>query len=463
MEDTTAPKPCTDSGNVERFVDRHGEDLRYVTQAGRWLIWDDRRFVEDEVNGVLYLARMVARDIYKEALEADGDRREELQRHWRNSEREPRIRAMVTLAAADPMIAVRASRLDADPLAFNCLNGTLDLEKIELREHSRRDHITKLAPVLYDPTATAPTWNAFQQRICDGDRDLIEYKQRLCGYCLTGLTSEQSLYIGHGTGANGKSTEVNVLRDLYGDYSTVADTSTFLTKRGGGIPNDVARLRGARFVSAVETDANRALAEGLVKQVTGGDAMVARFLFREFFEFLPQFKVWLCVNHKPRIRGSDHAIWRRIHLIPYSVRIPAEEQIPDFHRQLEPELSGILNWCLDGLRLWREGGLEPPKAVLEATAEYKAESDILADFFEERCVQAPNASAYAKDIYKSYKTWAQDAGEQVYSQRKLGEFLVERGFRRKTGTGGYVKYTGLAVIAETAEEQLERWAIEAER
>jgi putative DNA primase/helicase len=266
---------------------------------------------------------------------------------------------------------------------------------------------------------------------------------------LTGSTREQVLFFLYGLGANGKSTLLEVLQALFGDYATQTNTETFLVKhRGGGIPNDVAALKGARFVAAAEVEAGRRMAEVLIKQLTGGDKITARFLHGEFFEFKPTFKLWLSANHKPVIRGTDHAIWRRIRLLPFTVQIPKEEQDRELPEKLKAELPGILNWALAGCLQWQYGGLESPKEVTEATEGYREEMDVMADFLAERCFVAPGASATAKELYSSYTSWAEAMGEKrPYSQTAFGSALRERGFESGRGAGGRTVWYGIGVQA----------------
>ncbi len=223
---------------------------------------------------------------------------------------------MIALAESEPVIAVAPTMLDADPWALTVENGTLDLRSGQLRSHRPEDLITKLAPVVYDPEAEAPAWQAFIKHIMNGDGDMCAYLQRLSGYSMTGETSEQTMFVPFGAGANGKSTKLNTIRGVLGDYAKDTPPETLLAKRIPGASNDLARLQGARFVTAMETEAGNQLAEARVKQLTGGDPITARFLYGEYFEYVPQFKLFMATNHRPRIQGTDNGIWRRIHLIP---------------------------------------------------------------------------------------------------------------------------------------------------
>ena len=419
----------SDQGNAMRLVHRHGKDLLYCHPWRKWLIWDGRRWRVDDTAEVFRRAKETIRSIYDEAAKAaDENERKALAKHALKSEGEPRIRHMIKLAESEPGIPVTPNELDADRWLLNCWNGTLDLRTGELREHRREDRITKLVPVDYDPEATAPTWDAFLQRIMDGNEDLIAFLQRAVGYSLTGDVSERVLFFLYGGSDNGKSTFLETVRALLGDYAQTTPTETLLAKRGGNIPNDVARLRGARFVSASESEEGKRLNEPLIKELTGGDTICARFLHAEFFEFKPQCKIWLATNHKPVVRGTDKAIWNRIKLIPFAVTIPEAEQDKRFGEKLKPELAGILAWAVRGCLEWQENGLGVPSEVKRATESYREEMDILGNFIKDCCVVGHTAEVTAKDVYNAYVEWCKANGEPPISKKAFGQCLKERGF-----------------------------------
>lgn len=417
----------TDMGNARRLVARHGERLRYVPEWG-WLVCDGTRFRKDSAGQVEQLAKETVRQIYCEAARGTvRTEREAIATHAKRSESRSRIRDLISLASTEVEVVARPEDFDRDPLVLNCLNGTLDLRTGQLREHRRSDLITKLAPVSYDPTATAPLWEKFLGRIMGGNKRLIRFLQKCSGYGLTGDTREQVIIILYGTGSNGKTTFLRINADLLGDYAKWTPATTLLAQRGESIPNDIARLQGARFVIATETEQNRRLNESLVKAVTGGDIIAARFLHKEFFEFQPQFKVFLGTNHKPEIRGQDHAIWRRIRLIPFTETIPDEEQDRKLPEKLQEELPGILNWALEGCTAWLEEGLQEPQEVVQATLDYRTESDILGEWIDDRCVITPMATASAAGLYQSYRSWCDESGQKPLPKRWFGARLAERG------------------------------------
>jgi putative DNA primase/helicase len=273
-----------------------------------------------------------------------------------------------------------------------------------------------------------------------GDDALIKYIQRAVGYSLTGHTSEQCLFFLYGTGANGKSTFLNILQNLLGDYSMVIDPETIMSKNGGGgATPELARLRGARVLVTNEVEEGKYLAENRIKQMTGGDTIVARALYQEPFEFKPEFKIWMAGNHKPLIKGTDHAIWRRINLIPFTVTIPKEEQDKKLAEKLRAELPGILQWAVAGCREWRKQGLNPPKQVKAAVDAYRDEMDTLGHWIEEKCRFDTSFKTESSSLYQSYKSWCMINGHSPQSKTRFGRALGDRGlFKEKQGTVSWI-------------------------
>lgn len=438
----------TDWGNAERLVSLHGNDLRYCFPWEKWLVWDKNRWIIDVSGEVKRRAKDVVAALYAAAAEEqDRITRTALAQFGLRCEAHNKQNSFILSAQSETGIPVVPDNLDRDPWLFNVQNGTVDLQTGELRPHDRLDLITKLAPVNHDLAAECPLWWKFLYEIFNHNENLIRFLQKAVGYALTGSTQEQCLFFLYGLGANGKSTLLEVLQALLGDYSKRTSTETFLIKKSGGIPNDVAALRGARFVSAVEVESGRRLAEVLVKEMTGGDTITARFLHSEFFEFKPEFKIFLAANHKPVIRGTDIAIWRRIHLLPFTVQIPKEERDPRLAEKLKAELPGILKWALEGCLLWQSEGLDPPQEVQAATQEYREEMDPLADFLAECCIVAPDKFAKAADLYKAFTEWAEANGDKnPLNQRNFGLALTERGLTKERGNRGVWYRYGIGLI-----------------
>jgi putative DNA primase/helicase len=415
----------TDLGNSERFVQDHGESVRYCYPWSKWLVWTGVKWERDEFGKVHKLAKTTVRRIYREAAAAeDEDRRKALAKHAARSEGADKIKAMLELAKSE--VPAAPDELDADPWALNVANGTIDLRTGKLHDHRREDLITKLAPVEYDPHAKAPTWEAFLERVLPSE-GLRGFVQSAAGYSSTGNTSEQIMLINYGAGNNGKSTFQEALAAVLGDYAMRAPTEMLMAKQSSGVPNDVARLKGARFVAASETEQGRRLAESLVKDLTGQDTISARFMRAEWFDFKPTHKLWLSTNHKPEIRGTDNAIWRRIRLVPWTVAIPPAERDRKLAEKLRDELPGVLVWAVKGCLEWRREGLQAPEEVRKATAGYRSEMDVIGDFMADRCFRGERLQVDKDELYKAYQMWSETAGERTETKRKFGMLLKERG------------------------------------
>ncbi|MDP8951251.1 MAG: phage/plasmid primase, P4 family, partial [Actinomycetota bacterium] len=374
----------TDLGNAERFVDAHRDRVLWCPARKAFLVWDDRRYAWDARGEAVKLAHMTARSIFHEAAHAESEDEQKAITKWAlASQNEPRINAM--LSQAKPYLAVGMEELDRDPWLVNCQNGTLDLRTGRLNGHDPADRITKIVPVDYDPDAPCLRFKLFLKEALVDDA-VIKFVKRYSGYTLTGITRERLLAILYGFGKNGKTTLVELLHEVLGDYARNTDVETLLIKKYQGVGNDVAALKGARFVSAAEVEKGRRLAESKVKQLTGRDTVTARFLFGENFDFKPEFKLWLSTNNKPVIQGTDDAIWDRIRLIPFKQRFEGRRADPKLPDKLRAELAGVFAWMVEGCLEWQEHGLEEPETVTEATKQYREEMDTLAAFLDETCV-----------------------------------------------------------------------------
>lgn len=422
----------TDVGNAQRLVDVHGRDLRWVARWKVWLVWDGRRWRRDETGEVERRAKTVIRGVFRDALSLPEDRKGPTLAHALKSEQAGRLEAMVRLARSEPGMAIAHDDLDQQAWCMTVRNGTIDLRTGQLGPHDRGHLSTKLTDIDYDPEATCPTWQQTLGVLFAGNQPLIDYVQRAIGYSLTGDTREQVLHLCYGTGANGKSTLLDVLAQLSGEYGLQADFQTFLdTGTRNGPRNDVARLAGARLVRSSEIGENKKLNEGLIKSLTGGDIVSARFLYSEDFEFKPQFKLWLAANHKPVIRGTDYAIWRRMRLIPFEVTISPEQRDELLPAKLTKELPGVLAWAVAGCQSWLADGLRPPDTVLAATDAYRTESDTIGAFLDEECELSGSYDTQASSLYTAYVRWAKDNGEYAITATAFGRRLTERGFEIK--------------------------------
>lgn len=412
----------TEVGNALRFVADHRDVARYVPGPG-WHIWDGRRLKRDEDGGAMRLGKQTAASIADEAkLIDDEGRKKKLFSHHIASSKRNAIKAMLELAQSETPLIVDAEGLDADPFAFNVLNGTVDLRTGGLRPHDLVDGLTKLAPVEFDPDATAPRWRSFLEEIFVGDAELIAFVQRAAGYTLGGSTDEQCLFFCEGDGGNGKTTFAQTLRVLMGEYGDIAASGSLMAKRADAIPNDLASFRGARFLQCAETREGAQLDEILIKEATGGDPIKARFMRAEWFNYRPQFKIWMVGNHRPQVKGTDDAIWDRIRLVPFAARIRGTgQEEKGLDRKLRVELPGILNWAIDGCLAWQRKGLGQPPAVSEATESYRAEQDSLSGFLADCCAFGDGRNVTKRNLYAAYVDYCREHGTQARTDRALGK------------------------------------------
>lgn len=448
VQPETAPelfhRHLTDLGNARRLIAQHGDDIRYNCTNGKWLLFNRIRWLEDARGDIYLKAKDTVKAIYDEAAQAlDESTRKQIAKHAMKSESRRGLEAMVALAKTEPGIAITAKELDPAPWKLNVLNGTIDLKTGELLEHNRDDLITKLAPVEYDVEAPCPQWLNFLNKIMAGNQNLIDFLQKAHGYSLTGDTREQVVIIEHGGGANGKSTKQGITQDILGDYARTTSFNTFLARNGEATRNDLAALSGTRFVSASEMTDGKRLDEGVVKQLCGGDEITARFLYGEYFTFKPSFKVWLACNHRPVIKDTSHAMWRRIRLIPFDITIPEGEQDKELPKRLRAESAGILAWMVQGCLKWQTEGLGMPEEIKAATEGYRAEQDTLAAFLSDCTIADTSGQVKASDLYEAYEKWSEENGERPLSQRRFTKCLEEKGFDRYRGTGNKYVWTGL--------------------
>lgn len=414
----------SDLGNARRFVTQHSDDVRAVLAwRSPWIVFDGMRWAPDKEGHVERAAKQTVRHIYSEATRAaDDDQREQLLRHALISESAARIRGMLELARTEPELNTSPKDLDANPWLFNVQNGTINLKNGVLTAHNREQLLTRLAPVEYDPEAPAPRWTQFLHQIMDGDEELVGFLQRAVGYALTGDIREQCLFFCYGQGSNGKSTFLETLRILFGDYGQQSDFSTFLSNRSDGPRNDLARMQGARLITASEADGERGFDTRVVKLLTGDDTIVARRLYEEHFEFKPQHKLFLAANHRPVVKEQTPGFWRRMRLIPFTVSFSDAQRDKRLPRKLEKELSGILNWAIAGCQSWRAHGLGVPKAVQRATNSYREENDTLGEFISQRCALVSDAWTPTPVLYRTFIEWWADTRGQRSQPISLGWF-----------------------------------------
>lgn len=433
----------TDLGNSERFLARFGEDVLYNAVSRRWLLWTQTHWRDDQRRYVEEMAKEVIRAIPLEAKDAkDVEERDKILKWATASQQGSRLETMLKRAQTVKENAVVPGELDPDPWLLNVANGTLDLRKMELREHRRDDRITKLVPIAYDPAARCPRFERFIAEVTRGNENLAGYLQRLIGYTLTGITTEKMFPLFWGEGDTGKTTLIKVILALLGpDYSRVISEAAIKLGKDG-IPNDIAGLPGTRAVIVSETTEGLPLAEGLIKAMTGRNVLTARFLYGEFFSFVPEFKLYIETNHKPHIKGTDTAIWNRVKLIPFTNVVPKDRQDPELDTKLKEELPGILNWALDGCLQWQLGGLQEPEEVRAATDEYREESDTVGTFLTECATSTAGVRTRAGTVYARYKSFTEDRGLRPLGDQRFSDAMRSRGFVKRN-VGGYGHWVDL--------------------
>ncbi|WP_191556586.1 phage/plasmid primase, P4 family [Metabacillus idriensis] len=413
----------TELGNAERIAHEYGHVIKYVSDMG-WLIWDGKRWKLDTKKEIERITAKVLRSLYKSEDETESK--------WARMCERRNIR-MNSIKDLMPLIPGEREDFDRHKYLFNVENGTVDLKTGKLKPHDRELGLTKITNIAFDENAQCPEWLSFLEQIFQGDQELVEYLQRLIGYSLTGEITEQIMVFLIGGGSNGKSTFINTIKDLMGEYGKQAKSDTFIKKKETGANNDIARLVGARFVSAIESEDGEQLSEAFVKQITGGEPVLARFLRQEYFEFIPEFKVFFTTNHKPVIKGVDEGIWRRIRLVPFNLQLPKEKRDKKLPEKLSLEMPGILNWAIEGCLKWQQSGLNDPAIVMKATGDYKEEMDILGPFMFECCFKREDVQIEAKELYEVYSNWCFRNGEHQLKNRAFYRILESQGLKKERG------------------------------
>jgi putative DNA primase/helicase len=421
----------SDSGNAELFAALFGSIVRYDHAARRWLVWNRHWWTPDDTQEVAVLAKELARWRSRAAFSLeDADKRTSELKWAMKSESRHRLEATIKLAQPEPPIADDGKHWDANPMLLGVANGVIDLKTGELRPGKQSDRVTLHTDVAFDPKAKCPRFEQFLTEVFGSDQQLIEYVQKAVGYSLTGDVREQVFFLAYGTGANGKSTFLEVVRTISGAYAYNLPFSAFELKGRSAIPNEIAALSGKRFVTAVETNESAELNEGRLKALTGSDLITARFLYRELFTFDPTAKFWLAFNHKPKVSDDSPGFWRRVRLIPFLKRFTADQADPNLLDTLRGEASGILNWAVEGTRKWEKEGLQSPALVGEASEEYREESDVLKEFLEDGCVVDPSGQIPAATLWKGYVHWADSNHERSVDRKTFSQKMQMRGFKK---------------------------------
>ncbi len=435
-----------DMGNAARLSDSFGDSILYCYTYDCWFYFDGRCWERDQTGIIERLCDQLIEEMRHELNDylrqpCDQDKMEkDFYKHIKNSRSNRAKKAMIS--ETKHHVPVLPSEMDTHHFLLNTLNGTLNLRTGENGGHDPKHYLTKTTLCEYTDKADCPQWIRFLNDVFDGNREMLRYIQKAVGYSLTGSIKEQCVFFCYGTGRNGKRTFLNVLSDIMGSYAVNIQPETIMIRYGSKdrANSDIARLKGARLVTSAEPNEGMRINEGLLKQLTGGDKVTARYMYKELFEFTPEFKLWMATNHKPVIRGTDTGIWRRMHLIPFTVQIPEEQVDRQLPYKLREEYSAILAWAVEGCLLWQKEGLELPSAVQDAVKEYRSEMDVVSAWLDECCIIGEGREK-TTDLYQSYVQWAEENNEYKLSSRKFGQEMAKRFERTKNNGSCY--YNGL--------------------
>ena len=433
-----------DTGNAQRFTDMFGDVVRYSFIRKNWYYYNGKVWQLDQEGKVRRLVDKILMKMKKEPVfQSDDvdpeDAKKNLQKHIKYSRGSNGKTNM--LKESQHLLPVSPETFDKDKHLLNVQNGYIDLKTGNLYDHDKDKFFTKISNVEYTDKIDYPLWLDFLNQIFDGDQDLINYMQRAVGYSLSGSVEEQMMFILYGNGRNGKSVFLDIITEMLGNYTINIQPQTLMVKpQSGNANSDIARLQGARLVTSTEPNDGMRFDEGLVKQLTGGDKVTARFLYGDEFDFFPEFKLWMATNHKPIIRGTDDGIWRRLAIIPFTVQIPEHKVDKNLKYKLRRELTAILNWAVEGYREWQRIGLAEPEVIKQQRGDYRKEMDPVEQFIEECCIRKDGERARGSLLYQAYKEWATDNHQYMMNHIKFGKEMSNK-FQKITSNG--VHYIGV--------------------
>ena len=436
-----------DTGNADRFIDRYGHLYKHSYITNKFYIYDGQKWKVDDRGAIRKLIDEMIESIKNEKVlhsedVTEEEAREAFQKYYKKTRgTQSKKNIMNELMHRK---TVTPDEFDKDDMLLNVANGYIDLTSRELYKHDINRMFSQIANTDYSEKMQPAVWLDFLNDIFAGDKAVIRYIQKALGYSLTGSTREQVMFILFGKGRNGKSIFVETIAEILGDYSNNMQAKSLMVKKNDNVNTDIARLSKARFVTSSEPNEGFRFDEGLIKQITGGDKVTARFLYAEEFEYTPKFKIWVSTNHKPIIRGTDDGIWRRLVLIPFDVQIPEEKVDKDLKYKLLREAPAILNWMAEGAYMWMREGLELPEKLKDAGQTYRTEMDVVEQFIQEKCKRAEGVRETGKALYEEYKKWADENNEYKMDKNKFGKKLKEK-FRSKRMTNG-VNYLGVELV-----------------
>lgn len=436
-----------DTGNADRFIDRYGHLYKHSYITNKFYIYDGQKWKVDDRGAIRKLIDEMIESIKNEKVlhsedVTEEEAREAFQKYYKKTRgTQSKKNIMNELMHRK---TVTPDEFDKDDMLLNVANGYIDLTSRELYKHDINRMFSQIANTDYSEKMQPAVWLDFLNDIFAGDKAVIRYIQKALGYSLTGSTREQVMFILFGKGRNGKSIFVETIAEILGDYSNNMQAKSLMVKKNDNVNTDIARLSKARFVTSSEPNEGFRFDEGLIKQITGGDKVTARFLYAEEFEYTPKFKIWVSTNHKPIIRGTDDGIWRRLVLIPFDVQIPEEKVDKDLKYKLLREAPAILNWMAEGAYMWMREGLELPDKLKDAGQTYRTEMDVVEQFIQEKCKRSEGVRETGKALYEEYKKWADENNEYKMDKNKFGKKLKEK-FRSKKMNNG-VNYLGIELV-----------------
>lgn len=425
--------PFSQEALALEFAEKH-PDMRFIAAWNKWFIFKGTHWQEDATREAFSRARVICREAARKANSAN------VAKSLASSQTRS---AVISLASDDRRMAARVDQWDEDLWSLNTPEGTIDLRTGTTHPHRPEDYITKVTAVAPDPECPTALFDGFLDKVTRGDEDYKAFLRRVCGYCLTGSTEEHALFFVHGDGGNGKTVFMSTVMDIMGDYHRTAPMETFTDSKNERHSTELAMLRGARLVTATETEEGKGWAESKIKQLTGGEKISARFMRQDFFEFTPRFKLMISGNHKPTLKSADDAMRRRFNLLPFNVRIAPEERDPQLREKLKREWPGILSWMIKGCLEWQDRGLAPPPVVIEATATYLEDQDAITNWVEEQCERDVNAFTSLSDLFVAWQSWADVHGEHAGTSKRFSQKVEKLGFQRARAHGGVRGFRGI--------------------
>lgn len=439
--------PDNDEGTAAQFIDYYGDALRFVVESGVWLLWDSSRWVKDNALGSAIRRKFIefTRVLMNEAFQIENHKvRGDALKRYLSLGNSAKIESTLSLAKHDPRVQVSETDLDADPMLAGVENGIIDLRTGKLLPPDPSRYVTRSLRGKFNPDATCPMWEKFISEIFGGDAELIDFVWKAAGYSLTGLTREQLFTFLHGVGANGKSTLISMLMDIFYEYAGVAGKNLIARPLNGTYPeHEIAELCGVRFVVASETAEGERLNENVIKDITGGDRLRGRRIYQHGFSFVPQCKLWVYGNYKPDVRGTDDGIWRRVRLVPFLKQFSGAEKDPALGEKLKSEREGILAWLVRGCLAWQKEGMPTPAVVADAVRTYREDSDTLREFIEDNIIVSPASRVARTDLYSQYRTWAETEGLRPFSGRTFTARFRDRGIAHDVRSNGARYWEGI--------------------